>query len=340
MRSALGWLLAASMVGAALAGCGANGTSLSGGGTGNSGTGGAPPAFGTAFIRVLDASPDTNSAGTFVAFDVYVDNTRVWQNLSYANFNGKAGGTGTAPFYITSVLAVPLSPTGHNVTVYAAGAAPGNATQLASASTAPGNSRTTVVIMDKAFNTGTFQALAYTEPVMVSPPGVDDNIYIFHAAEGAAGTLAWGTIIGGGSTKAVTTFRGNITFTTPPSAVTLGKLPLFNSNGAPTAFYVANTGRQFDTTPIASLSPSSFPTPPPPVMGGIAYPTPAPGLSGQPAPLAFDCDNTFPPTCGGTPADALAALPNFQMFAIDAPPLTGQATPQTAIVGVFDSNTP
>jgi hypothetical protein len=105
-------------------------------------------------------------------------------------------------------------------------------------------------------------------------------------------------------------------------------------------FYVANTGKASERTPIATLVPSSTATPPPPVHGGIVYPTPAPNPPGQPLAQAFDCDNTFPPTCGGTPAAALAALPNFQMFAIDAPPLVGQTTPQTAIVGVFDSNNP
>jgi len=333
MRSALAWLVAIAMVGAALAGCGGtNGNPLSTGSGANGGTGGPPPAIGTAFVRILDAAPDAN-----IAFDVYVDGTRVWQNISYGNFNGKAGGTGTAPFYITSVLAVPLAPTAHNIQLYLAGAAPGNATQQATATTAAGNTRTTVVIADNGFLSGKWQLIPFTEPVLSAPPEVSDNVVIHHAAEGAAGTIAWGTLTstGSGSATPSPTFKGNLTYTNPPTNLSIGKLPLYTASFV--NFYVATTGFKNQRTPIATFAPGTTNV----TMsstGGLVYPTPAPNAPGQPAPSQYDCDNALPPTCGGTPASGLATLPNLSLYAVDAPAPPGTTVAPIGIIGVFDSN--
>jgi len=341
-------LLAIAMVGAAMAGCsGSSGSPLSAGGAPNAGNGGGPNQIGTAFVRIINGSPD------FGAIDVYVDNTRVWQNVPYANFNGKAGGVGTAPFYVTSVLAVPLSPTAHNIAVYAAGAAAGNATQQAAVTTAPGASRTTIVIADKVYGAlpVALQAIPFTEPILVAPPGGADNVVFHHASpSGATGTIAVGTLavkVGSSSNTITPTCKGQVTFSNPPTPQSIKVLPLVNSGGAPIGFYVgtvSSTGTSACKNPVAEFFPATSATPPPPSLGGypnsgIVYPTPAPNPPGQPSPPPFDCDSTLPPTCSGAAPEALAALPNLSLYAIDAAPVPPATTPGVTILGVFDSNT-
>jgi hypothetical protein len=274
---------------------------------------------------------------------------RVWQNVSYANFNGKAGGTTTAPFYVTSVQAVSLSPSAHNVVVYAAGAAPGNASQQASVTTAPGAARTTVVIADKVYGVApvALQAIPFTEPALSAPPSLSDNVVIHHAApSGGPGILAFGRLSlestpSGQLIK--TQCLGNLTFANPPIASSIKVLRLVNSGGAPIGFYVANSGITACRQPIADFFPGTAATPsPPPSLGGypnsgVVYPTPVPSPPGQPIVPPLDCDSTLPPTCNGIPSDVLATLPNLSLYAIDSPVSTTTAT--IAILGVFDSNT-
>src|SRR5581483_4037975 len=105
MRSPLAWFLVVAMVGAAMAGCSSTGSPLSSGSPPNGGNGGFPPQVGTAYIRVINGSPDYLTP-TGADIDVYIDGTRVWQNVPYANFNGKAGGVATSPYYVTSIAQV------------------------------------------------------------------------------------------------------------------------------------------------------------------------------------------------------------------------------------------
>jgi hypothetical protein len=352
MRSPLAWLLAIGMVGASMAGCnGSGGTPLAPSGPGNGGNGQPPNQLGTAFIRIIMASPDyvAPSGG---GVDVYIDGTRVWQNVTYANFNGKAGGVGTAPFYVTSVFAVPLSPSAHNVQIYPAGAAAGNATQLATVTTGPGAVRTTVVIADKVFGALplALQGIAFTEPTLVAPPGQSSNVVIHHAApSGGSGTLTFGSITGySASNPGSISCLGTVVFSNPPLPQSTKQLSFVNSGGATIGYYVANAQLNFcKAPPSAEFFPGTAATPPPPSLpnppgsfnAGVVYPTPAPNVAGQPTPAPFNCNNTLPPTCGPTTPEALAALPNLTLYAIDAPPVPPATTPGIAIIGVYDSNT-
>ena len=341
------------MIGAAVAGCGGSGsTPLTGGAQPNAGNGGQPNQLGTAFIRILMASPDYTSVtgGTpGCCVDVYIDGTRVWQNVSYANFNGKAGGVTTAPFYVTSVLAVPLAPSSHNVQVYPAGAAAGNASQLATVTTSPGSVRTTIVIADKTFGVSGLQIIPFTEPISNSAPGTNDNVIFHHAAPTAgSGTMAIGILKSVGSTFQQVC-SGTIGFSNPPSPQSIKTIPFVNSSGAPIGFYAANAQVNFcKAPPSAEFYPATTATPPPPAIptpaglgnfnAGVVYPTPAPNPPGQPTPAAFDCSSTLPPSCNGAASSALATLPNLSLYVIDAPPVPPATTPGIGIVGVFDSN--
>ena len=358
MRSPLVWFIVVAFIGAAVAGCGGSGA-LSPGSNGNAGGGGSVNQSGTAAIRVLMASPDFNSnplvnpGGCCV--DVYIDNVRVWQNLGYGNFNGKAGGQTTSPYFVTSVQGTPLSPSAHAVTVYAAGAAPGNANQQASTVTSPGAVRTTVVIADKVFGAVplVLQAIPFTEPALSAPIGESDNVVLHHAApSGAPGLLAYGKLAVKGSIIRPSCL-GTLTFSNPPGPLGQKVVPLVHSGGAPIGFYVAGSGLVTCLMPTAEFFPATQGTPsPPPSLGGfpnsgIVYPTPIPNPPGQPSPPPFDCDSTLPPTCNGvppnpqsTPANPLATAPNLSLYAIDAPPSPPATTVGIAIVGIFDTNTP
>jgi len=364
MRSPLGWLLAISMIGAAVAGCGTGSTPLGAGG-GNSGAGGGVPQGGTAFIRIIMGSPDYVTPAGVAAVDVYIDGTRVWQNVSYGNFNGKAGGVGTAPFYVTSVLGVALSPSSHNVAVYPAGQAAGNASQLAAVTTAPGAARTTVVIADKVYGAVplAIQALAFTEPIVSAPIGVSATVIMHHASpSGAPGVLAVGTLaVTTSSTGTVIkpTCKGQMFFSNPPTNLSMKVFALVNSGGAPIGYYVANSGqaRNGCKVPLADFFPGTNATPPPPAPtstppslagypnSGIIYPTPPPNPPGQPSPPPFDCDSVLPPTCNGAPPNPsaippnpLVSLPNLSLFALDAPAVPPSTVPGVLILGVFDPN--
>ena len=358
MRSPLIWFVIVAFVGAAVAGCGGTG-SLGPGNNANSGGGGSTNQSGTASIRVLMASPDYNSNpgvnNNGCCIDVYIDNVRVWQNMSYATFNGKAGGSATPPYYVTSVQGAPLSPSAHSVTVYAAGAAPGNASQLASTTTAPGATRTTVVVADKVFGAIplVLQAIPYTEPVLEAPFNVAANVVMHHASpSGAPGLLAYGKLAVNGS-SILPSCLGTMTFSNPPGPLSEKLIPLVKSGGKPIGFYVAGSGISTCLMPTAEFFPATQGTPsPPPSLGGfpnsgIVYPTPIPNPPGVASPPPLDCDSTLPPTCNGvppnpqqTPLNPLVTLPNLSLYAIDAPPSPPATTVGIAIVGIFDSNNP
>jgi len=265
---------------------------------------------------------------------------------------------------VTSVLAVALSPSSHNVTVYPAGQAAGNASQLATVTTAPGATRTTIVIADKVYGAVplALQALAFTEPVLAAPAGFSDNVVIHHAApSGAPGVLAVGSLSVATSSTGTTikpTCRGIVVFSNPPTTLSMKTFPMVNSGGAPIGYYVANSGNKACKQPLADFFPATNATPPPPAPtssppslagypnSGIVYPTPPPNPPGQPAPPPFDCDSVLPPTCNGSPPsldaippNPLGSLPNLSLYAIDAPAVPPSTVPGVLILGVFDSNT-
>jgi Domain of unknown function (DUF4397) len=350
------------MVGAAMAGCSSTGNPLSTGSNPNGGNGGFPPQVGTALIRVINGSPDylTPTGG---GIDIYIDGTRVWQNMPYGNFNGKAGGVATSPYYVTSIAQVALAPSAHSIQVYPAGAAAGNGSLLASTTTLPGPYRTTVVVADKVFGAIplALQAIPFLEPVLSAPSGFSDNVVIHHAApNGAPGVLSTGTLAvhqNSGGVQIVPTCTGNLVFSNPPANLSQKVYKLVNNGNSPIGYYVANPGTVACHQPIAEFFPGTAATappippssPPPSLNGfpnsGIVYPTPIPSAAGRPVPLPFDCDSTLPPTCNGvppnpsaTPPNPLVTSPNLSLYAIDAPPVPPATVPGVLILGVFDTN--
>jgi hypothetical protein len=366
MRNPLAWLIVVAMIGAAVAGCGGSGA-LTAGSSGNAGGGGTTTQSGTAAIRIIMASPDYITLNGVAAVDVYIDGTRVWQNVSYGNFNGKAGGQANPPYYVTSVQGAPLSPSAHNIQVYPAGAAPGNASQLATTTTTPGAVRTTVVIADKSAGVTppTLQAIPFTEPTLEAPPGTSSNVVLHHAApDGAPGLVAYGKLSVTTSSTGVTiktTCLGNLTFSNPPGPQSMKTIPLVRTGGSPIGYYFAGTGLSACKIAFADFFPASAATPPPvpisagasppPTLGGfpnsgVVYPTPLPNAPGQPSPPPYDCDSTLPPLCHGvppnpeaTPANPLATAPNLSIYLIDAPPVPPSTTIGVMVIGVFDTNT-
>jgi len=342
MRSPLAWLAVSGMLGAALVGCGgSNGTSLAPGSNPNGQTGG-PPVNNTAFsMRVINASPD------FGAIDVYVDGTRVWQNVKYGTF-GTTTSVTNAPFYVSN-----FQPSVHNIAVYQAGASAGSATQQASVSTTGQGQRTTIVVADKQFGvltTPALVALAFTEPTAVSPTSTA-NVIIHHAAlNSLPGVVAYGSlgVNGSGQPFTVPTCLGTLTVpavSTPNNtAPAIAKIPFVNSNQAPIGYYVALSGTANCTNQLAYTNPGSpnvLPSPGAVVpAGGLVYPSPAPAPPGQPAVPPYDTNSSLPATSAFYSASELATLTpnNYSAYIIDGPPNTGTTTPVPVFLSVFDPN--
>lgn len=347
MRSFLAWFVAIGMVGAALAGCGgSSGTALGPGANPNGQAGGPPINNSTIQLRVLNGTPD------FGPIDVYVDGTRVWQNVKYGTF-GTTGAVTNAPFFVST-----FQPTQHNIAVVAAGATLSTATTQATATTSASMNRTTIVVADKVFGTLTtpaLVALAFAEPTLAAPLN-SVNVVLHHAApSGAAGTIAYGSLAATpssgspGGVLIIPTFIGNLTFANPPNCATPGVahvgtscalLPFVNSGGSPIGYYVANTGTANQTNPLACFAPggppSNQPNVPPCAVSQFlqpqgAYPTPPPPAPGGTSPPA-DAANTLPAT------DTAIDPNNLSIYAIDVPPPTGQTIPGVGLIGVFDPN--
>jgi hypothetical protein len=343
MRSLVAWFVAIGMVGAALAGCGgSSGTPLGPGSNPNGGAGGPPINNSTFQLRVLNGTPD------FGPIDVYVDGTRVWQNVKYGTF-GTTGAVTNAPFYVTT-----FQPTAHNVAVVAAGATLSTATTQATATTSLAMGRTTIVVADKVFGvltTPALVALAFAEPTLVAP-ATSVNVVLHHSApSGAAGTIAFGSLSSSASGGLnVPTFIGNLTFANPPNCAipgaqkvgtTCALLPFVNSGPNAIGYYVANTGTANQTVPLACFAPGGPPptqpnTPPCAISQFLqaqgAYPTPPPPAPGGTSPPA-DAANTLPAT------DTSIDPNNLSIYAVDVPPPTGQTIPGVGLIGVFDPNT-
>jgi hypothetical protein len=347
MRSLVAWFVAVGMVGAALAGCGgSSGTPLGPGANPNGGVGGPPVNNSTFQLRVLNGSPD------FGAIDVYVDGTRVWQNVKYGTF-GTTAAVANAPFYVTT-----FQPTAHNVAVVAAGATLSTATTQATATTSLAMGRTTIVVADKVFGTlvtPALVALTFAEPTLTAP-GASVNVILHHSApSGAAGTIAYGSLAATSASSApgaliIPTFIGTLTFANPPNCALPGTrsigmscalLPFVNSGGNAIGYYVANTGTANQTIPLACFAPGGPPgtqplTPPCAVSQFLqplgAYPTPPPPIPGQTS-VPADSGNTLPST--NTDLDPN----NLSIYAVDVAPPPGQTIPGVGLIGVFDPNT-